>query len=85
MRKDYVLSNEIKVREPISIKKRKIGGKQEVSMRIPNSVLTGGISKKRQRSTTSASHRCYIATVYQIMLRETALRDGHDPEGAWAH
>ena len=82
--KDYVLTNEIKVREPISMRKRNIGGKQEISMRIPNSVLTHGISKERQRSSIFASHRRYIATVYQMMLREAALRDGQDPAGAWS-
>ena len=83
-----MLSNEIKVRTPISMTKRARRGKQKISMRILDSALIGGIQgripEERQRSTTSASHRSYIMTVYNIMMKETSFRDGQDPTGAWS-
>ena len=88
MNKNFILSNKIKPRTPISMTKRTKRGKQEISMRIPDSALIGGIQggipEERQRSTISASHSRYIATVYNIMMKEATLRDGQDPAGAWS-
>ena len=67
--------------------KRSKKRKEKITMRIPDTALTtggiqGGIPEKYQRSTTSATHRRYIATVYSIMMKEAAIRDGQDPAGA---
>ena len=57
-------------------------------MKIPDKALTiagipGGIPEKYQRSTTSAAHRKYIATIYSMCMREAAVKDGCDPAGTW--
>ena len=82
--KEYVLTSEVKAKEAIPIVKKKVDGRQVISMKIPASAFNGGISKRRQASSTSASHRRYIASIYQMMLREAAVRDGIDPAGAWS-
>ena len=89
MNKDFILMNEIKPKTPISMTKRSKKGKEKITMRIPDTALTtggipGGILEKYQRSTTSAAHRKYIATMYSICMKEAAIRDSHDPAGAWS-
>ena len=68
--------------------KRTKKGKDKIMVKIPESALTtggipGGIPEKYQRSTTSAAHRKYIATIYSMCMREAAVQDGSDPAWAW--
>ena len=82
--KNFVLTNEIVVRTPITLIKKTRGSRQEVSLTIPESGIQGGIPIEQQKLTTSSSRCHYIATIYNIMLKEVALRDGRDPAGAWS-
>ena len=79
--RNLILTTEIAVKTPIHLVKKRRVTTQEVSMTVPESGIRDGID--RQQSTTSAARRRYIATLYKIMLREVALRDGIDPAGAW--
>ena len=77
------MTTEIAVKTPITLTKRTRGARQEVSLTVPESGIMDGIPIERQQSTTSAARRRYIATLYNIMLREVAVRDGIDPAEAW--
>ena len=78
------MTTEIAVKTLIILTKRTRGARQEVSLTVPESGIVNGIPIERQQPTTSAARRRYIATLYNIMLKEAAVRDGIDPAGAWA-
>ena len=83
LRKEVILANEVAIKAPITITKRRKNGHNRISMKIPDSALTGriqgGIPEKYQRSTTSASHRQYIVTLYSMCMKKA----GHDSAEAW--
>ena len=85
MGRNFVLTTEIAVKTLITLTKRTRGARQEVSLTVPESGILEGIPIERQKSTTSAARRCYITTIYNIMLKEAAVRDRIDPAGLQEH
>ena len=45
--------------------------------------ILGGIPEKYQKTTTSAVHRKYIATIYNMCMHVVAVQAGCDRAGAW--
>ena len=82
--RNLILTTEIAVKTPITLTKRTRGARQEVSLTVPESGIVDGIPIERPQSTASAARQHYIATLYNIMLKEAVVRDGMDPAGAWA-
>ena len=81
--RSHILTTEIAARTPIRLVKMRRGKTQQISVTVPASGIRDGTD--REQSTTSAARRKYINTLYRIMLREAAVRDGIDPAGAWDH
>ena len=83
LRKEVILANEVTIKAPITLTKRRKNGRDRISIKIPDSALTGriqgGIQEKYQMSTTSASHHQYIVTLYSMCMKET----GYDSAEAW--
>ena len=76
LNKEVILTNEVLPRSKITLVRRKVRIKEDILVKIPK-------ESQGEPHTKGPSHCQYIATIYNLCLKEVVLQDGMDPAGAW--